>query len=457
MATPKQALLLIHGIGEQRPMESLNSFIQAAWTTHTELHVKHNNEPDALWSKPDRVSGSAELRRLTTPSHKGVNGNVRTDFFEFYWAHLMTGTTYGHVVDWVKTLAFRSPVGLPRNLKLLWALLWFVIILVGIVYAWAAFTAIETPSSGWSAVLAAAVSTLLVPMAGGVIKWVVGDAARYLYPAPSNVERRAQIREAGVKLLEELHAREYERIIIVGHSLGTVIGYDILKECWALHFRDFNEAPAGNSSAALQRLEALARQEEGVTRAQQREALRELRAMGHYWKVTDFVTLGSPLAHAEVLMARNRADLEARQDRRELPTCPPMLESEQTFTYSPQIIVAGEETDTNFTTPHHAGHFALTHWQNLYFESRNIIRGDFIGGPLARVFGGWIKDVSLTTRRWGGLFSHTSYWWQKGGATSEHITALRSAINLADEDEVLVDEGAASTQPSGPTSSSTGA
>ena len=38
------------------------------------------------------------------------------------------------------------------------------------------------------------------------------------------------------------------------------------------------------------------------------------------------MTLGSPLAHADILLARDRVGLEAKQNDREFPTCLPVLE-----------------------------------------------------------------------------------------------------------------------------------
>ena len=90
MTKRKQAVLLIHGIGEQRPMDTLRGFVDTVWTTHTQIHTPQAGA--AIWSKPDTVSESFELRRLTTGRH---TGDVRTDFFEFYWAHLMQGTATG--------------------------------------------------------------------------------------------------------------------------------------------------------------------------------------------------------------------------------------------------------------------------------------------------------------------------------------------------------------------------
>ncbi|MEW8268619.1 MAG: hypothetical protein AB2731_20955 [Candidatus Thiodiazotropha sp.] len=70
--------------------------------------------------------------------------------------------------------------------------------------------------------------TIAISFLGFLMKEVVGDAARYLRPAAQNIQRRQEIRTAGVDLLKNLHDRGYDRIIIVGHSLGSVIGYDIL-------------------------------------------------------------------------------------------------------------------------------------------------------------------------------------------------------------------------------------
>ena len=36
-------------------------------------------------------------------------------------------------------------------------------------------------------------------------------------------------------LLSELHKKEYERIIVVGHSLGSILAYDLISYFWAEH------------------------------------------------------------------------------------------------------------------------------------------------------------------------------------------------------------------------------
>ncbi len=94
----RQAVLLIHGVGEQRPMDTLRGFVQEVWGRNTPVH-REGPGADAVWSKPYTLSENFELRRLTT----GVNADgVRSDFFEFYWAHLMHGTGPGHVLAWAR-------------------------------------------------------------------------------------------------------------------------------------------------------------------------------------------------------------------------------------------------------------------------------------------------------------------------------------------------------------------
>ena len=117
-ATGKQAVLLIHGVGFQRPMRTLRGFVEAVWTTDSSLRRPH--VPAQVWSKPDTIADSFELRRLTTAQN---THGVRTDFFEFYWAHLLEGTTLQQVFLWLRSLLWRNPLRIPRPLLFAW--LWF--------------------------------------------------------------------------------------------------------------------------------------------------------------------------------------------------------------------------------------------------------------------------------------------------------------------------------------------
>lgn len=457
-----QAVVLIHGIGEQRPMDTLRRFVDAVWVRHRAIHhpeaAKHAHT--LMWSKPDRVSESFEVRKLTTPQSTG--GTV-TDFYEFYWAHLMEGTTYGHVLAWARSLLLRKPSTVPPQLKAAW---WLLIVLIAAAAAFAGYALVTGAGSGrngeplLSPWLSALISVAILPVIGVVIKGVVGDAARYLHAAPANVQRRHEIRLAGVKLLKALHERGYDRIIVVGHSLGSVIGYDLLTHAWQdYHWKrpdgdgdrggadedgDGEDAP---SMVNLEAIEALARKygsgaalDVDEVQKAQRKYLNELNANGNDWRVTDFITCGSPLAHAAVLMARDRDDLAAKQRDRELPRCLPVLETVTRQGQEVQRLAfeVNRRDPRSYRVPHHAALFAATRWTNLFFPCRAIVRGDLIGGPLADVFGQAIRDIPVSTTLRGGFLSHTLYWSYPAGAAADaetpaHVAALRDVLDLVDK------------------------
>jgi hypothetical protein len=427
----KQAVLLIHGIGEQRPMDTLRSFVQSVWTTDTTLHKQHPNA-NAVWSKPYQLSENFELRRLTTPENAA---GIRTDFFELYWAHLMSGNKLIHVLAWLRTLLWRSPSTVPRHLTLAYWTLW-ILVLFGffLAYEIAMVTSKDGPHMPiWLSLL---LSVFVLPVVYGVLENIVGDAARYLDATPQNIQRRHEIRAAGLATLKSLHEKEYDRIIVVGHSLGTVIGYDILSYAWSIYN---TKAPVGTSPsfASLEALERMAQDAISTEEAgapvlfhhAQRRYQNELKANGNEWRVTDFISMGSPLAHSEILLARNAADLSTKFESRELSKSPPTLESTRRdhelllrFTYP---------VDQPNRVPHHAAVFGPTRWTNLYFPNRLLIVGDLVGGSVHKLFGPGVKDIAVNTKLWNGLLSHTFYWTQDSRSDT-HILALREALDLLD-------------------------
>ena len=75
-STPKQAVVVIHGMGEQRPMSTMRGFVEAVWTSDPALNPRYApGQPNKSWVTPDDHTGSHELRRITTPylrDEKGV-------------------------------------------------------------------------------------------------------------------------------------------------------------------------------------------------------------------------------------------------------------------------------------------------------------------------------------------------------------------------------------------------
>jgi hypothetical protein len=61
-----------------------------------------------------------------------------------------------------------------------------------------------------------------------------GRVVRYTRANPDNIAARAAVRDRGLKLLRALHeGPHYKRIVIVAHSLGTMLAHDLLSYFWA--------------------------------------------------------------------------------------------------------------------------------------------------------------------------------------------------------------------------------
>lgn len=133
---------------------------------------------------------------------------------------------------------FRRFRDVPPRLKAVWAISWATLLLVVGLGVWSSAqfllgrALVPTPaaSAPWFLVAALGITSAL-------FRSYVGDAAVYLSPTPANIEARQKIRAAGLDLLEKvMSSGRYDRIIVVGHSLGSVIGYDVLNLAWQKHF-----------------------------------------------------------------------------------------------------------------------------------------------------------------------------------------------------------------------------
>ena len=434
-----QAVVVIHGIGEQKPMDTLRRFVDAV--------LPEPKSGEKYFSKPDQMSESFELRKLQNRKQP------RTHFFEYYWASKVEGTTLRHVWTWLRSLLLRSPWRVPGQLLPLWMTTWILVIGVIAFASTGLFDHLTETLVGLSSQTIALIGAAILAILQSFVIYYVGDAARYLSPHPKNIALRQAIRSEGVRLLRNIIEKgKYERIVLVGHSLGSVIAYDILKHLWQEYNRDYR-SPTEYDQPALQLAETAGealRSDDGdsggrITEFQdsQIKLWRELRDLGNPWLITDLITLGSPLAHAALLLASDKNDLRARQRQRELPTAPPVAEveekkevTERRYSYKIWDKFKEDEKEFSLRALHHAAHFACTRWTNLYFPARLGFFGDFIGGPLRKWFGPGIRDIPVTSSRWIGLaqvtpIAHTSYWWKaKKGGDSPALSALIDALDL---------------------------
>jgi hypothetical protein len=416
-----QAIVVVHGIGAQRPLSTLRGFARA---------IRDPQRP--MFAVPDRTDTSYELHTLVLPAD---DGHRRTDLYEGYWAPESTGTRLAHVARWGRRLLLRPPWHLPRRIR---AVAIRVLVALGIAVAavvWLGSDIADLLADDDVAWLAAAGKALLALLAAAAVHWLtdsLGDAARYLDVHPRNVAQRQAIRARLVGLLDELHeCGRYDRIVVVGHSLGGVIAYDAVRLLWrerlqgvALDER-FDDTELSRAIAELQTAmdlldpdQRLHPAEDPAIRAAQanyrRAQERLFAAFGRQdpgrWLISDLITLGSPVAHAGWLLADGSDDLRTRIVERELPTCPPQPTEPGRAGLS--------YADTGGRRLHHGAVFGLTRWTNGWFP------GDPVGGPvldtgatdrtLSREAGLGIGVVDLrlpgTRGVLRGLASHTRYW-----------------------------------------------
>jgi hypothetical protein len=164
------------------------------------------------------------------------------------------------------------------------------------------------------------------------------------------------------------------------------------------------------------------------------------------WKISDFVTLGSPLTHADFVLAPTKEKFGEAATRREYPLCPPFFEPnmdkhddhdlDEVFSFRP---VGEKKSDPWF--PHHAAVFAPVRWTNLYNNHAYLIFGDIISGPVAGLFGNGVADVQVKMGR--RLFTHNAYWTWRPAYESpkmlpDHIQIMRDALNLRDDGDPVM-------------------
>ena len=408
------AVVLIHGMGEPRPMATINGFVEAIAATET--------PPIKSWSKPLNDPSLYDIRRIVMA---GSKTRPVVDFYEFYWAHLMRGNKLAQLVRWLQALVFRSPAKVPKHLQRIYWTGWLLLAVLAALVVAIALSLLQagTLFSVWPWIWTG------ITLAYGLVSYwllgTLGDAARYLDQLPDNVRARFEIQKAGVELIKRLHqGTAYHRIIVVGHSLGAMIGYDVLRQAWLPFSVGFDPANQTNHRKAIDELRAAVRDwaQKPLTpdayRKLQEAAWAEHIGNGGDWRVTDFITLGAPLAHAELLMASDPDDFARRAKGRELSTCPPTWDEKFGITRDLKL------TGKTVRTPDHASAFALTRWTNFYSPSAFVADGDFLSGKIAPVFGPAVTDIKVKA-------NHVNYWTQGPG---EPLQSLIKAMDLSGRD-----------------------
>jgi hypothetical protein len=419
----RTAVVMVHGMGEQTPLETLDRFVKTA--------LPRIDGERRYLSRPEKITDSYEARRYlanrqplkrTDPPEDPCDDSAdlvygQTEFFEYHWSYQMQGNRLGDLVPLLFRMLLRTPATVPRGLKWIWRLIWLLILLIAALLV-VSFNAIEE----WSTE-----GVLLAFGAGGVVAWAAKtmvnrlglivtksfvDVVRYLDVSPRSYTVRRNIRRGMMDLLQSLHDKgRYSRVVVVAHSLGAYIAYDAITSLWASMCK-FHCGPITDEPGASIPLDGVAALEEkarllldhpteGLTEAQmqelddyraaQFELWKNLRRQGNPWLITDFISVGTPMYMADLLLAKNRESFRTLVKTAGLPQCPPLngfqpVEGE----LRPPGNYAWNNRGRNVLT--HGAPYAVVRWTNLFFRADNGWNGDWFGDALRPLFGKGIID-----------------------------------------------------------------
>lgn len=372
----KVAIVVIHGMGNQYPMDTITGFTK-------------NVFGEITFSAPERVSGSTDLRKLIT-----FDDTYQYDNYEYYWAHLAKEPPLYHTLRWIVQLAWKkSPSARLKKYIPLIRLITLIVPLaiLGVAFGYSllfyCFIPTSPPLVRFLIYLIPFALYFLVFLGLKFISQRFGDVLRYTVPHPDNLSYRQNITKNAVDFLTTLHQKfEYDKIIIVGHSLGSVVAYEML-----IHtFANLNKSFIHKNGLTEDQKKVI----DGITNHTNK--LKKMQEFGWNWKVTDFITCGSPLCHADMILTKDKDAFNNKVEYGEYPQSPPKRLKENHF-YQP--------TSKDYYLPTHDTLFNYVTWNNIYFEN------DTFGGCLTGNFGAGITNYKLYPNIYKFIIaSHSEYW-----------------------------------------------
>ncbi|MXO89306.1 hypothetical protein [Pontixanthobacter aquaemixtae] len=433
----RQAVVIVHGMGEQRPLDTLFRFANAvvkeppssgeADTSTAKFRAKY-------FSRPTNFEDAFESRYLVSQKSEKDDPvqQDQADFFEYHWSFHMQGNKFTDIIATFFRMLIRSPTRVPSGLLVVWAAIWLLIFYAAYkLYStpdiWSKITAVYT-NDGTGGAIAALIGTIFAIGAGGLafkaLRWLFKrfipakvtshfvDVIRYLDTSPRSYAVRKNIRKGMVDLIENLHQEKeggknkYDRVVIVAHSLGAYIAYDAITYYWTRTNQQFSgkigvktlRDVEQKGAALLDASEDHSAEKVDDYRKAQKALWLELQKQGNPWRISDFVSVGTPMYMADSIMTKNKARFQERVDLRHIAKCPPESDlSRDGFPKDP--VSYGYPYGAN-TALYHAAPFAVTRWTNMWFPPALNFFGDWFGGPLAPLFGHGIRDIRLKGDGW---------------------------------------------------------
>lgn len=386
--------------------------------------------------KPTPLGIKGETQRISIKENRN---QPRTDIYEYYWAHKFRTNRLSTIKRWLLDVFFQClfsshTPGFSRK-RIEFILISLAFFTAPPLYGLFAYSSYIYAGYLGFLIYGGATYALYKIVLSDILYGYIADAAKYLSNHPDNISAREDVRIAGLQLLSDIiDSGKYERIIIVGHSLGSVIGYDILSMAWARFVDNIKVGENDRSFIVkgfqeLQKMTANNAESKNTQEFQKKQRLLRTRMAecGVTWPVSDLVTLGSPLSFANFLIAKNQADFTLKSDTYHLLLkCPPHgILRDSIF---PRADGSAKKHATYFPT--YNSLFLFTSWTNLYF------RRDPIGGPMRPLFGRGILDITLHGQLYG--LAHIKYFLPNSDAAKTLKRALKlDTGRIRDSDDDL--------------------
>ena len=456
MSPARTAVVVVHGMGEQRPLQTLKGFVKTA------LKAVRSDGSRLYYSRPALLTRSYEARRYIAFQIDSAGGELvrgQTDLFEYHWSYLMTGNRFGDLMPTSVRLLTQPFSRVPRGLRGVWCLVWLaalalVILNVAGLLRWrATLDWLVRAAIANGVVLAAVLIGLWMAyrLKSGITQSFV-DVVRYLDTSPRSYAARRAIRAGMVDLLRGLHEDGgYSRVVVVAHSLGGYIAYDALGSLWTELFAR-HAAPLDGARPA-QPLRGLADVQAAATavldggpvqpfQEAQFAVWRGLRAQGNPWLVTDLLTVGTPMYFADLLYTRSRAQFVDLIRDGELWRCPPRSETQTVDAATTSNRVRYGWRRGGYELLGSWSMFAALRWTNVWFPTRCGFFGDWFGGALSPLFGPGVRDVAVTGNRPGRFLpalAHVRYFSYPDAVAPDDIATYIRDVLALDLDPALFD------------------
>lgn len=236
----KTAFLVVHGIGEQNPYETLDSFVRNFW----DLLKEENKAKITGHHKHQKRDGWID-NYVSLDIDEGSKPEI--DFYEYYWAHIpQREVTLQEIYDWLLATSKGAKEFYDENNELVakyeglgskafengtFKKHWYLKH-VSFIFRLLAFVR-SIPFIKTTPILKylEPLIKIFIGKAEKLIIDYIGDVAIYTSTdiKAKTFKTRKQILDGAVERLRLLIEDDrYEQIIVVSHSLGTIISYDAL-------------------------------------------------------------------------------------------------------------------------------------------------------------------------------------------------------------------------------------